>query len=1120
MVGLLPVLVANLADERARIYLANVALANQVAVLPLADAPVDATTHLLEVHAPGGEPLLLYADPRGPRTEQGFPLRLRPLDEDHAAVLYASIPTAETWKKQDLEDDEPTLLRQSPDAEPFSSPLSPEHFAALGGTTPERPSSEEKADPLIGSAIGGGKFLIEELLGAGGTGKIYKARHRELRKPIAVKVLHGFYQRDLDFCTRFYGEALAASKLDHPNVLRIVDFGQEPDGMLYIAMEYLEGRDLQHVIDTSGPQPLDRIVKIMMQVCAALTAAHEKGIVHRDVKPENIDLVPGHDDDGNPTEMVKVCDFGIAQLKSSDDLVIPSARDGMIAGTPEYMSPEQCRAEVLDERSDIYACGMMMYELATGRVPFTALTPMAVVAKHIEVEPPAPSAFKSDVDPRLERVILRAIRKDKRERQETARALRAELRQLLESPASPPHPSTPPPSLTRREVRDPSALPSLDDPRARFVEFFVALSTAALRTNDDRGRPRPTLSMARLAEAADPVLKFRGEISFVRRDVGDGEHLLVTTGTGEVYELKRLLPSALSTSWGKSLAALLRRMGITLLTLEDGVEEGELGQLVELLSGPETRAEEVRKRLGHLRMTRAKLLFATDVLARDRKLPWQVELALSRLARDMKNLQTGRPEEFTSLCAQIIMEIVRALPHTEQVVLLLMNADAIADVRIAEQSSLDVVHEIVFALPRARAAHVADAVLSESSRGKNERTHRVLRELSSRFVAERSPDSDELLKTMHKQKLVPLEALPDDLQTWMHAERMAEILVRRPDAILRPLDSQFDAMRFAAELSLLERAAVMLAQRGEARPLSVVLSWIHRLTGSRAEMAESLWRSLEDPALLEPIARTLFSGAGEVQMAAHTVLALMGATGARALYMARAKEVEPDLPARARFAATMRGIGRPAWPVLVTALEHAALPNVAHEPSLAEDLIRALPEVQDEQLGALVVGIMRHGSPTVVRAGVTALATLWGQRARPLLVAMLDNEDDAIRIAALAALRKVGGIDEAVIERCGRMLARGSIELRAIAAAALGDASPRVREAASLVLKQGLIAQKGVLARLRGPTNPVENEPTVVLAIARALVAIGGSDGAHTVRTRAQYTEGPLAKELFELLPR
>src|SRR5262249_23918537 len=212
--------------------------------------------------------------------------------------------------------------------------------------------------------------------------KVYKARHRELRKEIAVKVLHAFYQRDLDFCARFYGEALAASKLDHPNVLRIVDFGQEPDGMLYIAMEYLEGKNLQQILDAEGPLPVDRLVHLMMQVCAALTAAHEKGIVHRDIKPENIVIVSAVDDDGNPMDLVKVCDFGIAHLQNPDESVLPAAAQRVIAGTPEYMSPEQCRGEDLDERSDIYSCGVTMYEMATRRVPFSGTTPMAVITMH------------------------------------------------------------------------------------------------------------------------------------------------------------------------------------------------------------------------------------------------------------------------------------------------------------------------------------------------------------------------------------------------------------------------------------------------------------------------------------------------------------------------------------------------------------------------------------------------------------------------------------------------------------------------------------------------------------------------------------------------------------------
>src|SRR5687767_398068 len=166
------------------------------------------------------------------------------------------------------------------------------------------------ADPLLGRVVAG-KYEIESLLGGGGMGKVYRARHRALDKVIAIKVLHAVYQTDQKFAQRFQREARAASKLDHPNGMQVLDFGVEPDGLLYIAMELLAGKDLHKVLLSEGLPSLERTVTIMAQVCAALQAAHDQGIVHRDMKPENVVVVPKVSDDGTTIDLVKACDFGI-----------------------------------------------------------------------------------------------------------------------------------------------------------------------------------------------------------------------------------------------------------------------------------------------------------------------------------------------------------------------------------------------------------------------------------------------------------------------------------------------------------------------------------------------------------------------------------------------------------------------------------------------------------------------------------------------------------------------------------------------------------------------------------------------------------------------------------------
>jgi len=296
-------------------------------------------------------------------------------------------------------------------------------------------SAISESDPVLGRVIGG-KYEIQSLLGGGGMGKVYKARHRALDKIIAIKVLHGVYQSDAKFAQRFEREALAASKLDHPNGMQVLDFGREPDGLLYIAMEFLAGKDLHKVLLTEGLPSLERTVDIMSQTLAALQAAHDRGIVHRDMKPENIVIVPRVSDDGTVVDVVKVCDFGIAKIQDTrayDDApaAAPLTTAGMVCGTPEFMSPEQARGLKLDARSDIYSCGVVLYQMATGKLPFTGDSAIGIVMKHIMETPPLPSSMNPDVPPALETVILHALEKDPAKRPQSARELRAELRALV-----------------------------------------------------------------------------------------------------------------------------------------------------------------------------------------------------------------------------------------------------------------------------------------------------------------------------------------------------------------------------------------------------------------------------------------------------------------------------------------------------------------------------------------------------------------------------------------------------------------------------------------------------------------------------------------------------------------
>ena len=290
----------------------------------------------------------------------------------------------------------------------------------------------EYEDSLIGRTIAG-KFAIVGFLGGGSMGKVYQARQLGLDKPVAVKVMNRALARDEAFAVRFYREAKAAARLDHPNSTRVLDFGEEPDGLLYIAMEYLDGRDLEQVILKESPLDSRRIVAITTQMLSAIAVAHDVGIIHRDLKPENIMLIRGVDEEGAPREMVKVCDFGIAKLVDRTTDGPARTTSGLVVGTPEYMSPEQGKGESVDARSDLYSVGVLLYQMITGRVPFEAETAIAIVFRHVTEDPRAPSTWRSDVDPRLEQICLRAMKKNKDERFQNAREMRAALRVILRS---------------------------------------------------------------------------------------------------------------------------------------------------------------------------------------------------------------------------------------------------------------------------------------------------------------------------------------------------------------------------------------------------------------------------------------------------------------------------------------------------------------------------------------------------------------------------------------------------------------------------------------------------------------------------------------------------------------
>lgn len=240
-------------------------------------------------------------------------------------------------------------------------------------------------DPNIGRDILGGQFQILQKIGSGGMGSVYKAAQPAMNRMVAVKILHPKLANRKDLVSRFRREARAMSHLTHPNTVKVLLYGELEDGSLYIVMEYLEGKNLNQSVRKDGPMGADRAVPIMIQVCGALQEAHAQGIVHRDLKPENIFL----SSNGGLRDFPKVLDFGLAKVTERElrPGSVMLTQEGMVFGTPEFMSPEQAQGKTLDARSDIYSLAVILYEMLTGKLPFEARTPMEYIQHHITKPP-------------------------------------------------------------------------------------------------------------------------------------------------------------------------------------------------------------------------------------------------------------------------------------------------------------------------------------------------------------------------------------------------------------------------------------------------------------------------------------------------------------------------------------------------------------------------------------------------------------------------------------------------------------------------------------------------------------------------------------------------------------
>jgi serine/threonine protein kinase len=543
-------------------------------------------------------------------------------------------------------------------------------------------------DPLLGRTIAG-RYLIEDKIGGGGMGIVYRARHQVIARDVAIKFLHARYTRDPTSRQRFLGEARAANQINHENIIDITDFGETDDGLVYLVMEYLQGRSLDHEI-AGRPMPARRALRIAAQIAAGLARAHELDVIHRDVKPGNVFLLRRRGE----VDVVKLLDFGIARFER--ELRITDR--GALLGTPEYIAPEQVRTGEVSPLTDLYALGCVLFEMLVGRPPFMG-NMTEVLVKQMRELPPPPSRLSAETPPEVDALVMKMLQKDPQRRHRDAFHLVEDLRELISrsqeepfkvSSLPPTGTSVPPldgkPAANDSGSRDRAARPTMHIPVARdewaervlfYKQRLEVMHPAGDVPNEVReamGRMEQIVaSMARLrgellgsaeqlTTSEDDVRATRLRVGRALDELASDESKLARALEAEEHEY-----SAAQDSVEGAIHALLARPAIGAVALRRGQALSDddalllqgLGMVVETLREAQARAGKLKRVLEKKRIALEDLRFQVE----------QLKGRFATLNAETSVTQGHAQERVLSADAQLRSELDRLVGEAERVAL-------------------------------------------------------------------------------------------------------------------------------------------------------------------------------------------------------------------------------------------------------------------------------------------------------------------------------------------------------------------------------------------------------------------------------------------------------------------